>query len=89
MSSARISDQSPEATSARRWVLLAVGSLLMSGVLALLLVVARVPIFSSWVTDPAFFRRCLVVHVDLSLLVWVYAFAVSYTHLTLPTSDLV
>ena len=85
MSSARISDQSPEATSARRWVLLAVGSLLMSGVLALLLVVARVPIFSSWVTDPAFFRRCLVVHVDLSLLVWVYAFAAALSFL-LPKS---
>lgn len=67
--------ESPEAVGARRWVLLAVGSLLLSGLLALLLVIARAPLFSRFVTDPAFFRRCLVVHVDLSLLVWIYAFA--------------
>ncbi len=71
----RSHSESPEAAGARRWVLLAVGSLLLSGVLALLLVVARAPVFSRLVTEPAFFRRCLVVHVDLSLLVWVYAFA--------------
>lgn len=76
---------SPEGRTARRWVLLAVGSLLMSGVLALLLVVARTPLFSRFVTDPAFFRRCLVVHVDLSLLVWVYAFAAALSFL-LPES---
>jgi hypothetical protein len=28
---------------------------------------------SRFVTDPAFFRRCLVVHVDLSLVVWIYS----------------
>jgi len=70
----RTSHESPEATGARRWLLLAVGSLLLSGVLSLLLVVARAPVFSRFVSDPAFFRRCLVVHVDLSLVVWVYAF---------------
>ena len=73
--------ESPEAQNARRWVLLAVGSLLTSGVLALFLVVARTPFFSRFVTDPAFFRRCLVVHVDLSLLVWIYAFAAALSFL--------
>ncbi|RMG13860.1 MAG: hypothetical protein D6731_11140 [Planctomycetota bacterium] len=53
---------------------LAVGSLLFAGVLALLLVVARTPPFVYWVRDPLFFKRCLVVHVDLALVVWFYAF---------------
>ncbi|MBK7581443.1 MAG: hypothetical protein IPI67_14685 [Myxococcales bacterium] len=69
------SHDSPEARGARRWLLLGVASLLLSGVLAALLVVARAPVFARFISDPAFFRRCLVVHVDLSLLVWVYAFA--------------
>jgi hypothetical protein len=64
----------PEAAAMRRWLLLAVGSLILAGLLALSLVIARAPVFSTLVTDPAFFRRCLVVHVDLSLLVWLYAF---------------
>ncbi len=58
------------ACPARAWVFFAVGSLLVSGLFALLLVAGRVPPFSSWITDPDFFRRCLVVHVNLSLLVW-------------------
>ena len=71
----RDANECPEAAGARRWVMLAVGSLLLSGMLALLLVVARTPVLSRVVTDPSFFRRCLVVHVDLSLVVWIYAFA--------------
>lgn len=72
---------SPEASGARRWVLLAVGSLLLAGLLSALLVVARAPVFSGLVSDPSFFRRCLVVHVDLSLLVWIYAFAAALSFL--------
>ena len=64
----------PEAKTARRWLALAVGSLVLAGVLALLLVIARMPPFDRLVTDPLFFRRCLVVHVNLALVVWFYAF---------------
>ncbi len=63
-----------ERRQATGWLALAVGSLLLAGSFALLLVVARVPPFSFWFTDAAFFRRCLVVHVDLALVVWFYAF---------------
>lgn len=73
--------ETPEAQSARRWLVLAAGSLLLSGVLALFLVIARAPVFSRFVTDPAFFRRCLVVHVDLSLVVWVYACVAAFSFL--------
>jgi len=64
----------PEAKTARRWLALSVGSLVLAGVLSLLLVIGRMPPFDRWVTDPLFFRRCLVVHVDLALVVWFYAF---------------
>jgi hypothetical protein len=33
------------------------------------------PVLATLVTDPAFFKRCLVVHVDLALVVWFHAFA--------------
>ncbi len=56
------------------WLYLAVGSLLVSGLFALMLVVGRMPVISGWITDPGFFRRCLVLHVNLSLLVWFSAF---------------
>ena len=63
--------------SLTRWAFgIAVGSLLLAGGFSLLLVIGRLPIFSAWVTDPLFFRRCLVLHVDLALIVWFFSFAV-------------
>lgn len=58
----------------RRWFGLAVGALMMSGVFSLVLVVGRLPGLSSFVKDPLFARRCLVVHVNLALVVWLCAF---------------
>src|SRR5690606_37901268 len=58
----------------RRWLMLAAGSLLLAGFFAAFLVVGRAPLFGALPADPLFFRRCLVVHVDLSLGVWFYAF---------------
>ena len=60
---------------ARWWLLLAVGSLLASGVFSLLLVASRTPGVSSLLPAEDFFRVALVVHVDLSVLVWFVAFA--------------
>ncbi len=59
---------------ATRWLVLAVGVLIPAGLFALLIVLARTPGISQLITDPMFFRRCLVVHVDLALLIWSYAF---------------
>jgi hypothetical protein len=69
-----IDHEIPEHAALRRWLLLAVGALILAGILALSLVIARAPGLSELVTDPRFFRRCLVVHVDLALVVWLYAF---------------
>jgi cytochrome c oxidase subunit I len=70
----------------RGWFGLAVGSLFVAGLLALLLVVARLPFLSGWIEDPLFMRRCLVVHVNLALLVWFGAFAAALFSL-LPGRD--
>lgn len=59
---------------ARRWLGVAVGSLVLAGLFSLLLVLGRMPPLSDHLTDPLFFRRCLVVHVVLALGVWFYAF---------------
>lgn len=59
---------------ARRWILLAAGSLILSGSLSLLLVVGRMPGLDRLVGDPLLFKRGLVVHVGLALVVWFYAF---------------
>lgn len=59
---------------ARAWFGLAVGSLIIAGLLSLAVVVGRLPVISAWIGDPLFFKRCLVVHVDLALVVWFYAF---------------
>lgn len=59
---------------ARGWLLLGVLSLLASGVFALLLVLARTPWFQYVVPWAGFFHTALIVHVDLSVLVWFVAF---------------
>ena len=58
-----------------RWLALALGSLLVAGLLSLSVVLGRLPGLSRLIDDPLFFKRCLVVHVDLALVVWFYAFA--------------
>lgn len=62
------------APDARRWCTLAVASLVIAGLLSLAVVLGRLPGLSRLIDDPLFFKRCLVVHVDLALVVWFYAF---------------
>ena len=57
------------------WLWLAVGALLASGVFSILLVAARAPFLQPLLPHVEFFRIALVVHVDLSVLVWFAAFA--------------
>lgn len=55
------------------WLMLAVGSLVLAGTLSLVLVVGRLPVVGQWINDPLFARRCLVIHVNLALAVWLYS----------------
>jgi len=57
------------------WLLLGVLALLASGLFSLLLVLSRTPGLKAWFPVADFFRVALVVHVDLSVLVWFVAFA--------------
>ena len=56
------------------WLLLAVLALIVSGLLSILLVLSRAPYVKDFFPLVDFFHVALVVHVDLSVLVWFVAF---------------
>ncbi|XOV86503.1 MAG: cbb3-type cytochrome c oxidase subunit I [Pseudomonadota bacterium] len=58
-----------------RWLWLSVLALLWAGVFSVLLVLARTPYIGEIVPFTDFFHTALVIHVDLSVLVWIMAFA--------------
>ena len=60
---------------ARGWLYLGLVALIGSGLFSLLLVLARTPGVNAWLPAADFFRVALVVHVDLSVLVWFSAIA--------------
>jgi hypothetical protein len=57
------------------WLAFGIAALAASGVFSLLLVVSRTPGVKELIPVADFFRVALVVHVDLSVLVWFLAFA--------------
>jgi cytochrome c oxidase subunit 1 len=60
---------------ARAWLWLGLVALMGSGIFAILLVLSRTPVINDWFPVANFFRLALVVHVDLSVLVWFAAIA--------------
>jgi cytochrome c oxidase subunit I len=60
---------------ATAWLVLGVSALVASGIFSVLLVLSRTPGLKEWFPVADFFRVALVVHVDLSVLVWFVAFA--------------
>lgn len=60
---------------ARAWLWLGLAALIGAGLFSVLLVVSRTPYVSQWLPVADFFRVALVVHVDLSVLVWFMALA--------------
>ena len=71
----------PDLANARRWVAVAIGSLVVAGGFALVLVIGRTPPFAHLFPDAHFFKRCLVVHVDCALVIWFYAYVAGLFHL--------
>jgi len=57
------------------WLWLAVYSLIAAGLMSLLLALSRTPLVQNLLDNPALFRVALVVHVDLSALIWFFACA--------------
>lgn len=70
-----------EVRCARYWLGLAVGVLVLAGLFSLVVVIGRMPPFDRWVTDPLFFKRGLVVHVNLALVAWFYSFVAALLYL--------
>lgn len=60
---------------ARRWLVLAVGAVAVSGLFAILIALARVPALGTLFPGAEFYRVALVLHVNLSQGVWFMAFA--------------
>lgn len=61
---------SPKKRIAQLWLVLAISALAFSGIYSILLVLMRTPFFQKIVPLEDFFHTALVVHVDLSVLVW-------------------
>lgn len=57
------------------WLMLGLVSLVGAGLFSLLLVLARTPAIQEWLPLIDFFRVALVVHVDLSVLIWLLSMA--------------
>jgi len=57
------------------WLMLGLASLVGAGIFSLLLVLARTPVIQEWLPFIDFFRVALVVHVDLSVLIWLLSMA--------------
>ncbi|HEW97495.1 MAG: cytochrome C oxidase subunit I [Candidatus Parabeggiatoa sp. nov. 3] len=57
------------------WLGLALASLVIGGLLTILIVLSRTPFFQEIIPWIDFFHTALVVHVDLTVLVWFLAFA--------------
>jgi len=55
------------------WTKIGVGALGLSGLYSIILVFLRTPGISAFITNKEFFKTALVVHVDLSVLVWLLA----------------
>ena len=71
----RLPVQGTQIALARGWLGLGLAALVGSGLFTVLLVLARTPVVNGWLPGTDFFRTALVVHVDLSVLVWFAAIA--------------
>jgi hypothetical protein len=57
------------------WLKLGVASLVLAGVFSIVLVLSRTPVIQDFIPFTNFFYVALVVHVDLSVLIWLGSFA--------------
>ncbi|MCW8901142.1 MAG: cbb3-type cytochrome c oxidase subunit I [Gammaproteobacteria bacterium] len=57
------------------WILLSLGALVIGGLFTILIVLSRTPYFQEIIPWADFFHTAIVVHVDLTVLVWFLGFA--------------
>lgn len=65
---------------ARRWLIIAISSLALAGLFAVFLVLARTPIIQAHLPWTHFFHNALIIHVNLSVLVWLLTFTALLWH---------
>lgn len=65
----------PVDRTVRGWLLLALGSLVGAGLVVILIILARTPVMHDLIPWTGSFKTALVIHVDLSVLVWFLSFA--------------
>ncbi|MCH8071863.1 MAG: cbb3-type cytochrome c oxidase subunit I [Proteobacteria bacterium] len=78
-------DNARRITSA--WLILGLISLVFAGVFSLLLVLARTPVVQGWIPFIDFFHVSLVVHVTLSVLVWLLSMSAAMWSLSTRTDS--
>ncbi|MBF0357326.1 MAG: cbb3-type cytochrome c oxidase subunit I [Magnetococcales bacterium] len=76
----------PHKQLASGWLTLALSSLIGSGLVVILIILARTPIIHDLIPWAGSFKTALVIHVDLSVLVWFLSFAGIFAILTTPKS---
>ena len=69
------------------WLILGLISLVFAGVFSLLLVLARTPVVQGWIPFIDFFHVSLVVHVTLSVLVWLLSMSAAMWSLSTRTDS--
>ena len=57
------------------WLILGFLSLVAAGIFSILLVMARTPLIGQWIPFVDFFHTALVVHVNLSVFIWLLSFS--------------
>ncbi len=66
----------------KSWIVLSCISLLLSGLLALVITFAKMPILKQYIQNIEIIRWSLVVHVNLAMLVWFTSFPLGLVHLS-------
>ncbi|RME80514.1 MAG: hypothetical protein D6785_10265 [Planctomycetota bacterium] len=64
-------------STSKKWFYLSLFSLVLAGILALILVIGRAPYVNQLIYSPSWAKKCLVIHVNLALGVWFFAFFMS------------
>ena len=63
------------------WLFTAILSISLSGFFAFFITIARTPYIYEFLNDPNFFKKALVIHVNLGFLIWLSCYLVSIFYL--------
>ncbi|MFN3604577.1 MAG: hypothetical protein ACK4UJ_07685 [Leptonema sp. (in: bacteria)] len=70
----------------KNWFYISILSLAFSGLLAFFISIARIPIIHNHFSDPTFFKKGLIVHVNFGFLIWLSSFGMAIYSLLIKDS---